>query len=77
MSDSELLDALEDKHGRDRERRLERIERWVRFIEENPPEVWGEQQNRLVDSQLQSARESGLDAAHYRRVERAGREHSE
>jgi len=77
MSDSELLDELDEKHERDRERRFERIERWVQFIRENPPEVWGQQQNDLVDSQLKSARESGLDAAHYRRVEEAGRDHSE
>lgn len=74
MSDSELRDALADKHERNREQRIESVKHWVRFIENNPPEVWGAQQNRLVDSQLRSARESGLDADHYRRVERAGRD---
>jgi hypothetical protein len=47
---------------------MEAIRRWVEFIEEHPPEVWGPQQNRLIESQLQSARESGLDAEHYRRI---------
>lgn len=72
MRDSELLDALEEKHARNREQRLEAVKHWVQFIRDNPPEVWGPQQNDLVDSQLRSARELGLSAAHYRRVERAG-----
>lgn len=74
MNDSELLDALADKQERNRKQRIESVKLWVEFIEENPPEVWGPQQNRLVDSQLRSARESGLDADHYWRVERAGRD---
>lgn len=74
MSDSELRETLDGKHEQEREQRLESIHHWVQFIEENPPEVWGEQQNKLVNSQLQSARESGLDASHYQRVEKAGDE---
>lgn len=74
MSDSELLDALDDKHERNRQQRIESITHWVQFIKDNPPEVWGPQQNRLVDSQLRSARESDLSADHYQRVERAGRD---
>ena len=72
MTDSDLRDQLDEKHERDRELRLDAIRRWVEFIEEHPPEVWGPQQNKLVNSQLQSARESGLDAEHYRRVKEAG-----
>lgn len=75
MSDSELLDALAAKHERDREQRIKSIKHWVRFIKDNPPEIWGSQQNKLVNSQLQSARETGLKAEHYRRVEEAGRDH--
>lgn len=71
MTDSEELDALAEKHERNRERRIQAVERWVEYIEEHPPEVWGPQQNRLVNSQLESARETGLDAEHYRRVEAA------
>lgn len=73
MSDSELLDALDEKHEENRKQRIAAIKHWVQFIEENPPTVWGPQQNALVDSQLRSARELDLDAVHYRRVERAGR----
>lgn len=74
MTDSELPDTVADTREEDRQARLERVKFWAAFIEENPPEVWGPQQNALVDSQLRSARESGLDAAHYRRVDRAGRD---
>ena len=72
MTDSDLRDRLDDKHERNQELRLDAIRRWVEFIEEHPPEVWGPHQNKLVESQLQSARESGLDAEHYRRVREAG-----
>lgn len=73
MSDSELLDALDERHEENRKQRIEAIKHWVQFIEENPPTVWGAQQNALVDSQLRSVRELDLDAAHYRRIERASR----
>lgn len=72
MSDSDELDALEKKHERIREQRLEAVKRWAEYIKEKPPEVWGPQQNKVVNSQLQAARESGLDAEHYRRVRNAG-----
>lgn len=74
MSDSDLREALDAKHERNHEQRIEAIKFWIEYIEDNPPEIWGPQQNRLVDSQLRSARESGLDAELYRRVERAGRD---
>jgi hypothetical protein len=62
--------------GRERNdgQRIEAVARRVAAIREQPPESWGGQQNRLVNSQLESARQSGLDAEHYRRVDRAGRE---
>lgn len=73
MTDSDLRDALDEKHARNREQRLAAVKHWAAYIEDNPPEVWGPQQNSLVDSQLESARALGLDAEHYRRIERAGR----
>lgn len=59
MSDSNEPDALEEKLERNREQRIQAVKRWVRYLKEHPPEVWGEQQNRLVNSQLESARRSG------------------
>lgn len=71
MNDSNERDTLTTKHERIEQQRLDAIERWVAYIRDNPPEVWGKQQNALVDSQLKSARESGLDAEHYRRIRRS------
>lgn len=74
MSDSNELEALAAKHERNREQRLQAIKRWIRYIRENPPEEWGEQQNKLINSQLESARETGLDVEHYRRVAQTERD---
>jgi hypothetical protein len=59
---------LAAKHARNRQTRLEGIKRWVEYIQANPPEVWGPQQNELVDTQLESAREADLTAEHERRI---------
>ena len=74
MTDSSGRDQLDEKHRRNREQRIESIKRWVRYVKENPPEKWGKQQNALVNSQLAAARESGVSAEQYRRVERAADE---
>jgi hypothetical protein len=68
MPDFEHTDDLEAKHEQNRQERLEGIKRWVQYIRENPPEVWGEEQNTLVDTQLQSARESDLSVEHQRSI---------
>jgi len=73
MNDSDAREALDAKHDRNREQRLEGIKRWVEYIETHDPSEWGDQQNQLVDSQLESARQSGIDADHRRRVERSKR----
>lgn len=53
MSDS---DELEAKHARNRERRFQRIKAWAEYVRTHPDEDWGEQVNRLVNAQLESAR---------------------
>lgn len=68
MPDSNRSDRLDAKHGQNRRERLEGIKRWVEYIREQPPDVWGPQQNRLVDTQLESARETDLSPEHERRV---------
>ena len=68
MTDSNPSDQLAAKHERIRRERLDGIVRWVEYIREQPPEVWGPQQNRLVDTQLESARQTGLSAEHERRI---------
>lgn len=67
MNDSERAD-LEAKHERNRRERLEGVERWAEYIRDHPPEVWGPQQNAVVNAQIESARESGVSAKHRRRV---------
>jgi hypothetical protein len=59
---------LAEKHAQNRQARLEGIKRWVEYMQANPPEVWGPQQNELVDTQLQSARETDLTPEHERRI---------
>ncbi|PSP38775.1 hypothetical protein BRD20_01555 [Halobacteriales archaeon SW_8_65_20] len=68
MTDS---DELDEKHERNREQRERAVERWVEYIETHDVAVWGPQQNRLVDSQLESARQSDIDIEHRRRVARS------
>jgi hypothetical protein len=62
------LDALAAKHETNREARFDAVERWVAYIREQPPEVWGPQQNDLIEAQLQSARETDLSVEHQRFV---------
>lgn len=76
MNDSNGPDALEAEHERNRERRITGIKRWVEYVQTHPADEWGDQLNRLVDSQLESARQSDLDVEQRRRVERAGRDYS-
>ena len=38
-----------------REPRFEAVVRWAEYIQDNPPEVWGPQQNAVVDGQIDSA----------------------
>lgn len=61
MNDSSERNALDEKRVRNRQQRLQAIKRWVEYIEAHDPEEWGEQQNRLINSQLESARKSGVD----------------
>lgn len=76
MKDSGEREALADKRERNREQRIERVERWVEYIKSTPVEEWGPQQNEVVNSQLEAARESGLSVAHYRQIEQAGEKFS-
>lgn len=72
MTDSPEPDGPAERSEQRRARRVRRIKRWVAYIESTPADEWGPQQNRVVDSQLDAARESGLSAEHFLRVERAG-----
>ena len=57
MSDSRTPD--EGSTGADdsteRPPRYEQVIRWAEYIKEHPPEVWGPQQNAVVNGQIESA----------------------
>lgn len=77
MSDSNKRDALEGKRERNRKQRITGIKRWVEYIKTHDSDEWGDQQNRLINSQIESARQSDIDIEHRRRVEQAGRDRSQ
>lgn len=77
MTDSQKLERLAEKHEQISEERLEAVHQWVDYIQEHPPEVWGPQQNAVVDSQLKSAQETGLSADHERHVQALAEELSD
>lgn len=74
MTDSNEREELDRKREQNREQRIQAVKRWVEYIQTHDPEDWGEQQNRLVNSQLESARQSDIDVEHRLRVAKASRE---
>lgn len=61
MTDSNRSDGLAGKPVSLDQERLEAVERWLEYLRTEPPEVWGPQQNAIVNSQLESARATGYD----------------
>lgn len=72
MTDSDGSDTVAMKRERDRQERISAIKRWVDYVESTPADVWGEQLNALIESQLQATRDADISARQHRRVERAG-----
>ena len=68
MSDSNAREHLDAKHERNRERRIEGIKRWVEYIQSEPPETWGPQQNAVVNDQLEAAQSVQTSASHQQHV---------
>lgn len=68
MSDSNAREHLGAKHERNQEHRIEAIKRWARYIRSEPPEVWGPQQNAVVDDQLDAAQSVQRSASHQQHV---------
>lgn len=40
--------------------RLDAIRQWVAYIDNHPPEVWGPQQNAVVNAQIEAARNTDI-----------------
>ena len=57
MSDSRTPEegSAEADDGPERPPRYEQVIRWAEYIKEQPPEVWGPQQNAVVNGQIESA----------------------
>ncbi|QKY16090.1 hypothetical protein [Halorubrum sp. CBA1229] len=57
MSDSRTPeeDSAEADDDPERPPRYEQVIRWAEYIKEQPPEVWGPQQNAVVNGQIESA----------------------
>jgi hypothetical protein len=68
MSDLNAPDHLDMKHERNREKRIEGIKHWAKYIESEPPEKWGPQQNAVVNGQLDAAQSVQTSAAHQQHV---------
>jgi len=70
MSDSRTPE--EDSTGADddpeRPPRYEQVIRWAEYIKEQPPEVWGPQQNAVVNGQIGSAQAVDVSAEDKKRI---------
>lgn len=70
MSDSNGSSDLPDADER-RNARLEQIRQWADYIQREDPEVWGPQLNRLVNAQLDAARDAGITVEELAQIEAA------
>ncbi len=59
MSDSNVREALNEKHERNREQRIKAVKRWVAYIKSEPPEVWGPSKTRSSTTNLRRHSASG------------------
>ncbi|EMA61801.1 hypothetical protein [Halorubrum lipolyticum] len=48
--------------------RYEQVIRWAEYIKEHPPEVWGPQQNAVVNGQIESAKAVDVSAEDRERI---------
>jgi len=49
---------LEEKKRKNQEQRREFVIYWARFVRENPDEEWSRQQNKIINSQIETARQT-------------------
>ena len=68
MTDSDAHDQLAAKHERNREQRIAAVKHWVEYIQSEPVDKWGPQQNAIVDGQLNAAQHAQLSAAHHQQI---------
>jgi hypothetical protein len=69
MTESQISDTdPSSKNGRGRSPRYDQVRRWAEYIQVHPPEVWGPQQNAVVNGQLESAQAVGVSAEERARI---------
>ena len=70
MTDSRTPEegSAETDDGPERPPRYEQVIRWAEYIREQPPEVWGPQQNAVVNGQIESARAVDVSAEEKQRI---------
>jgi hypothetical protein len=68
MDDSNAPEYLDAKDERNHEQRIEGIKRWIEYIESEPPETRGPQQNAIVNVQLDAAQSVQTSASHQQHV---------
>ncbi|RLM71409.1 hypothetical protein DVK05_01195 [Halorubrum sp. Atlit-8R] len=54
--------------GPERPPRYEQVIRWAEYINTQPPEVWGPQQNAVVNGQIESAQAVDMSAEEKKRI---------
>lgn len=57
-------EQLEERKERNRQSRREFIKRWAEYVKTHPDREWSRQQNKLINSMLESARDS-IDQEEY------------
>ena len=70
MSDSQTPEngSAETDDDAERPPRYEQVIRWVEYINEHPPDVWGPQQNAVVNGQIESAQAVDVSAEDRERI---------
>ena len=70
MSDSRTPEegSSDADGGPERPPRYEQVIRWAEYINAQPPEVWGPQQNAVVNGQIESARAVDVSAEDRKRI---------
>ncbi|WP_198951471.1 hypothetical protein [Halorubrum salipaludis] len=70
MSNSGTAEENATKADDDPERppRYDQVIRWAEYITNQPPEVWGPQQNAVVNGQVDSARAVDVSAEDRKRI---------
>ncbi|MYL66189.1 hypothetical protein [Halorubrum distributum] len=70
MTDSRTPEEGSDRgdDGPERPPRYEQVIRWAEYIKTQPPEVWGPQQNAVVNGGIESAQAVDVSAEEKKRI---------